>query len=562
MPATQPHIHDRAAAPGRRRPAFLAASLGAPWLGAVALALAADAPPSPEALCSGGTIGKIVVERVNVFDPKVPGEDHWAFRLVNSLHSPNFSRERMIRRVVTLREGEPCSLDRLEEAERDLRLLEFLQDAWVDPIAREGDRVTVRVRVRDAWSTRVRLSLSYWGGVSQTAVALYEVNLLGTGTNLGWEYQKDQDRIQRTLSLISPPALPKHFQFQLLRQNNSDGKVDAYEVMRPFYQLDARWAADILYRVNNSIEKVYVGPEVVDRYRLHDKTNMVEVGLAPSGFRDDQVRRWYFGVQHQRVDWSLEAPLGAVPNRPDLAPRRREQLETLFRYTWQRIDFRRVQFYNRATRVEDFDLGTAVELGGGLAAPVGDFNSGGFIKTVVRRGFDLGEGSFFVTSGSFEIAQSSGDWFDAVTQFTGAYYKRLAPLRTLVFQSEIDVGSELEGPKRFLLGADTGLRGYRSRAFSGESMVLLNLEHRWFTEWQWLHLIRPGLVAFLELGGAWDGRFSREVVHPDIGLGLRLAVLRSAHGTTLHFDVGYPLARGADPGNEKLRFTFVTANSF
>ena len=133
----------------------------AAWVLAAAAALAAEevlqppaGPPDPAALCAPGTsIGTIDVEVVNVFDTSIPAENRWIYRAANWVHSLNLPRVSRVRSLLIVRPGEPCDLERLAEAERELRNLPFLSDAWVEPVAREGDTLPVRQPQAEAVST-------------------------------------------------------------------------------------------------------------------------------------------------------------------------------------------------------------------------------------------------------------------------------------------------------------------------------------------------------------------------------------------------------------------------
>jgi hypothetical protein len=57
-------------------------------------------------------------------------------------------------------------------------------------------------------------------------------------------------------------------------------------------------------------------------------------------------------------------------------------------------------------------------------------------------------------------------------------------------------------------------------------------------------------------------RRSWEELHPDVGLGLRLAILESSGGTTLHLDAAAPLDPNGDVEEESVRFSFLTAATF
>lgn len=535
---------------------------------AAATATATNAVRDQEAarrqeLCVPGTvIGTIEVVRVNVFDPRVQGEDRLFFRVVNFLHSPNLTREGTIRRVIPIREGDPCDPQRLEETERDLRAMGFLQDAWVETVARRGNAVDVRVRVQDAWTTRLHVSANTQGGKSQTAVRLFEENLLGTGTTIGYESDHDQDRSTRTAQLSSAALLGRHLQFGLVSSSNSDGYDRSLTFGRPFWSLETPEMFQLDLRRLERDEKVYLGPDPVDVWRLRGEFEQVLYGIARPPLTGGRLVRWTFGVQHDRHAWAPSPAADPVVDRPDLRPRDHDLLMGRLDWEWRRVDYRRVQYVNRAVRVEDLDVGARAWVSVVASLPGLSKDRGGTLTATVQRGFAPGERTFLTIAGATEISRIGADWYNALTSVDLRWYRRLGTYQTVYVRGYVANGASLEGQRRLLLGGDTGLRGYKSRAFSGERLVLLDVEHRFFTPWEWLHIFRAGLVTFVEAGGAWDGGFSRSAIHPDVGVGLRLAILRSSHGTTLHFNVAAPLDRSADPEKKAVRFSFLTLTTF
>lgn len=513
-------------------------------------------------LCEAGTrIGRIDVVRVNVFDPKVPGENRFVYRLVNLLHRPNLTRPHTVRHLLTVRSGEPCTPERLEEAERELREFGFVQDAWVEVTGRRGDEVDLLVRVRDAWTTSLGLSASSQGGASQSSISLHEENLLGTGTRFGFERDSDQDRVERAFELYAPAVLPWRMELDLRNSDNSDGHQRAVRLERPFFSLETRFMFRVDQDEQMRVDKVYVGPDPVDFWSVDSRSGSALLGWSPRGLVDDRVSRLYFGVAHDRQQWAIDPNQDARLDRPDLAPSDRDLVLGHVAFEWQHVDFRRVRYLNLATRVEDFDLGTLFSARIRTSLPGLSKDSGGDLDLTVRRGFALKRHAFMTLRGGFRIARLNGEWRNALTTVDARYWRPLGTYQTFYARAFVGQGRGLDGQERFLLGGDTGLRGYRSRAFTGENQLLLTAEHRYFAPWELFHVLRVGLVGFAEVGAAWDGKLRRTDLHPDVGLGLRLAILRSSAGTTLHFNVAAPIG-GVDPGERRVRYSVLSATTF
>jgi hypothetical protein len=525
----------------------------------------ASAQTDPSTLCTpDAPIKSIEVERINVFDLQAEGENRKIFRAVNILHRPMLTRDFTVRALLTLRVGDPCTLERLSEAERALRAVRIFQDAWVEPIVRDPDGVIVRVRVRDAWSTRARVSFSSAGGADQSSFKVLEKNLFGTGLLLSWESRKDQDRTEKLVELRAPQLFGSRWQAVVLDGKNSDGRARELSIGLPFWKLDARqaFAADLQQR--SAEQKVYVGPDVVDRYDLDARGISGSFGWSPRGFVAGEVTRYALGLTWERMRWAPTAENGPVA-RPDLTPIDRDRLLFGGQWSWLRPEFRKLRYYNSARRVEDFDLGSTRQVALGLALPGYSEQRGGRLKADWTRGFAPSERALLLTSASFELDKIESEIVNQVLRAKVRWWNKPSELHVLYFEADAAFGQRMEGTTRFLLGGDNGLRGYRSRAFSGSESVLVTLEHRYFAPWELLHLFRVGLVSFVEAGAIWEEGepLSWARVHPDIGIGLRFEILRSSSDTTLQLNAAYPLDPNGDPEEgQKIQFSVITGKGF
>ena len=125
-----------------RRAAGLAgaALLLAGAAGAREMMLTPSAPP-------GSKVGEILVERVNVFDPTVMGEDWWPFRLANRIHYP--TRESVIRRELLFAPGEIWDPLKVIESERNLRANGSFRRVDIIPVERPDGRIDALVRSQE-----------------------------------------------------------------------------------------------------------------------------------------------------------------------------------------------------------------------------------------------------------------------------------------------------------------------------------------------------------------------------------------------------------------------------
>ncbi len=523
------------------------------------------APPDPAALCAPGTvIGAIDVVCVNVFDTSLPAENKWVYRAANWVHSINLTRESRVRSLLILRPGEPCDLERLAEAERELRNLPFLSDAWIEPIAREGNDVRVKVRVRDSWSTRIGISAGVAGGAGEASFRIVERNLLGTGVGLGWRYEKDIDRTLRTFDLYAPALTRQRWQVDALYSDNSDGYQRTLVVSRPFFSLDTPWNSVASYDRQQLEQKVYSNGEEVDLWRENYQGARAMVGWARPRDRNGSVLRWSGGVRQLVEEWERVDPARPVVV-PEIVPPDADAWLVEAGVEWILPRFVRTTFLDSGRRIEDVDLSTHVLLSAGRSV-AGPSESRAFeLEAAASTGFAFGQKNTLLIQVAQIVRMSGGDWYDVITTLGAQYYLKPAALHTTFLSFTASHGNDLPSTSQFLLGAENGLRGYAARQFDGDRMLLLQAEHRIFLSREWLRLVRLAFVGFVDVGAAWDSakRLSWSDLRPDAGLGVRISLLRGTKGAGLAAYAGYPLNRSGLPADEDgWQFTVFTFTGF
>jgi len=123
-----------------------------------------------------------------------------------------------------------------------------------------------------------------------------------------------------------------------------------------------------------------------------------------------------------------------------------------------------------------------------------------------------------------------------------------------------------ETGRRYLLVAvhtDNGLRGYPIRYQAGESLTMLNVEQRFFTDFYPWRLFRVGWAVFADAGrvGGRDPRAQPPLgTLYDVGAGLRLASPRASGRNVVHIDLAFPLNR--DSSIDSVQFVVETKGSF
>lgn len=433
------------------------------------------------------------------------------------------SRDSLIEKYLLFSVGDPLDPERLAETERNLRATGVFRYVRVRA---EGTRVIVETG--DAWTLLLRGALSNKGGVTTYQAGLEESNLLGTGRELRFLYDKGTERISRSFSFADPAFLRPYTLLRLLYSNLSDGTVYEGRLQRPFYSFDAPWAAGVFYRQADFQPKLYAGGEEAAQW-----TERQTVFRADGGLRLDHTassaRRILASVEW--TDTALGAG-GLGPPPPPTDPPRR----FLFLGVGLDVDERRWierTDVDKIGRVEDFNL-----------APVGRVELGFSPKVLGATG-----AARLALRGSVGTLLPSGF---ATASLTGETRYENGPQNALVgldlraiFQSGrwtlasrlgALAGWRLDPETQIYLDGETGVRAYRLHAVSGTGRAVANLELRTVFFYDVLKLVSFGAAAFCDAGVSWgdpDG-FWRLA---DAGVGLRFGLTRAAQMSLLRLDV-------------------------
>jgi outer membrane protein assembly factor BamA len=204
-----------------------------------------EIPSAAELEAAGATIGRIIIDKQNVFDPSKPGENKSIYRLANRWHI--ITRDAVIEQQLLFRTGDRFSQRMLEESERLLRANNYLFDAKILPIRYADGIVDIRVWTRDLWTLMPGFSVSRSGGENRTRVELSERNLLGRGVKLRVSYVKNVDRDSTSFE-YSDRNLGKSWTSVFFKySDSSDGGTTQFNLTRPFYALDSRWSTGVTF---------------------------------------------------------------------------------------------------------------------------------------------------------------------------------------------------------------------------------------------------------------------------------------------------------------------------
>jgi outer membrane protein assembly factor BamA len=502
-------------------------------------------------------IGEIYFNIGDIFNELDPREDKSLYRLANRLHIK--TRESAIRAQLLFTSGDRYSARLIQETERVLRRLDFIQDATIHPIAYDGQKVDLLVQTRDVWTLQPGFSYERKGGENATSIEVEEENLLGYGKSVKVEWSKDVERTAVLVQYRDPNVLWSRWRSELAYSINDDGRLRLINLDRPFYSLDSRWSAGGTLFDFSRVDPRYDLGEIVDEFRHEESFAEIRGGIS-AGLVNGWTRRWLAGFRYDHNEFAVE-PGRAPP--AELPPDRR------LAYPWVGLSFiedeyRTTQNLDQIGRLEDLYFGTSMGLTLGYASESLGSDRNAVIATAgARTALPFNERHLMFVDAAFSGRLESGDIADGLVSGNARYYWRWHPRATFFALASGEASEALDPEEQIQLGGDSGLRGYPLRYQTGTSRALLTLEQRVYTEWFPWRLFYIGGAMFFDMGRTWGrgavGAESRGWLK-DVGIGLRLGNARGAFGSVLHFDVAFPLDR--TPDIDSVQFIVETKQSF
>lgn len=506
---------------------------------------------------SGTVIGEVRVDTRDIFDLDDPDESGLFYRVINRLHP--VTRSQVVARMLLFKSGEKVSVQKIEETERLLRNLRVIHDVDIRPVARADGKVDIEVTTRDSWSLDLTGSYSRSGGNNKSSFGIRERNLLGTGLSVGYGHTSDIDRNGNQFEASYLQAFDGWTQLAYERGIFNDGSRTSFAVDRPFYALDTRHAVRASWIDDDRIDSIYNAGDVASEFRHHVEIADFAAGWSP-GLANGWARRFSVGF-HASDDAYREEP-GHTPTVP--MPIDHQVRAPYLRFELVEDDFVKVTNFNNIARPEFFGLGLHLQVQvGRTLESLGATSSDWLYSIQASNGMTFASGQQLL--GQAIVERRIASTATPMTQ-AGGVLQFYAPRRANVLYYGSLAADRVRGggvADQLLLGGLEGLRGYPSRYQAGENRVVANLEARWYSDWYLWRFIRIGAAGFVDAGRAWGGPNQNTVNGgwlSDVGVGLRLAIDRTARANVLHLDVAVPLQRA--PGIKSVQFLVKTELTF
>ena len=499
-------------------------------------------------------IGRIIIETVDVYSSP-EAQNGFFYRAAARLHVE--TRGSIIRKFLLFREGDVYAPSRLEETERNLRAQHYLKSASVTAQPPHDGVVDVLVSTQDAWSIAPETQAGSKGGTSTYGATVSEGNLLGLGKaiSLGWDKQVDRTRIAFDYS--DPMFFKGYWDTRVTYGHTSDGNDHRLALRRPFYSFSTPWAMELSFLGFRRDDRLYTESFTSARFAHEMRRAVASWGWAinPS---DTVANRIVTGLRFDRDRFATRETFAASTPPPDRD----------YRYLFARFDhaennFVKMNFINKDVRFEDFNLGRQYSVEAAVSPRItGARVNSGFTSVTYSDGVCTGPSGFILPSASIQ-SRFDGGVRNAIVRGSIYGVKRTGDTHPSTFVGRIAInnGWRLDGEDQFFADGATGLRGYRTHAFSGSRSIVINAEQRLYLGRELLQLYSPGIVAFADAGNATYGGLAELMrLKIDVGLGIRIGLPRTPKNL-FRLDLAYALNRDAR-GKRGLLVSFSSGQAF
>jgi hypothetical protein len=518
-----------------------------------------DVPSGKKLEETGARIGRIFLDKENVFDTSREDEDRFLYRIANRWHV--LTRDSVLRQQLLFREGDLYSERLVAESARILRRNEYLYTAVVEPLRYDNGTVDIVVRTRDLWTLIPGISVSRSGGQNKSRVSLSESNLLGRGSRVRLSYREDVDRESTNFEFSDEHLGASWLSFYVGLSDSSDGNTGRLRAEKPFYALDTRrsWGLELLDDLRE--DRLYDIGEEIAEYR-HESDFYTAFGGWSAGLKDGWVRRWTAGIVYDNQRFS------DVPDPdPDLLTVVPESRRLVYPFIGLQIledRFTTTSNRDQIGRTEDFNLGRQLRARLGYASEGLGSDRNSIIYAVdASRGYGDINRKALILSADASGRIDDGSSANSKMGIGARYYNQITSKRLFFMTLDVHRGHNLDLDNPLEIGGDVGLRGYPLRYQSGDASVLFTIEQRYFTDWYPFRLARVGGAVFADIGRTWGENpveGSSLGWLRDIGFGLRLGPTRGGAGDVIHLDIAFPL--DGDPSIDKVQILLESKGSF
>lgn len=552
-------------------------------------AIAQEPPADPQAGsgCEGAVITHVFVDNHSIFE--VPPADsagaqsrmrRFAGWVVNRVHVR--TRASFIQDEVLFRAGDCFDPLLLEESERILRALPFIDDAHVYSVPVADDEVHVIVDTRDDWSLKLDVRPEWDDGLRITHISATEENFFGTGTLFGIYLTNRDEQRDLGAQLRTERLAGTRLDGQFSGGRTRTGVFFTESLAYPFVGEVGQWAFVESFALREDLFR-YAGPAgalftnaslpIETRYgeltlgrRLGTPGDLTVLGGGLS-WEDVRFDRFPGGVEVvSGFDFSQRRAADSATVEtlsPHVTPRKGAYLNVL-------AGKRNIRFITRrgldAIRGEqDIRVGTQVLFALGTSLTRRESSVGGDGRELrARLGWFAGAAGrswVFNTELSVEGARfradgaTSGDYQDILGEFETYFYwhpggpprvTEEIPRHTFVIGVSGAGGWNNTLPFQITLGGPFGVRGYDREDYPAAHRVVIHAEDRIVLDGPFRDVFDLGITLFADAGAGWRGDVpfgTDSGLRTSVGAGLRMAFPSGARNV-VRLDLAVPVEKG------------------
>lgn len=497
----------------------------------------------------GQTISRLAFITLPVFNEDDPEEDRGLYRLVNRLHIP--TRMTPIRRQLLVRPGDAIDDDYIRESERILRDANYLYDAMILPGQVCPDGVELLVVVRDVWTLKLNASLKRTGGANTSSFSISDDNILGYGHSLSLAYGKTPERESTSIAYESRHLVDGHTRLALDYSDNSDGDAKGFAFERPFYALDARWAAGVSAS-NSALRQSIEANGIKTNEYDHDSSEAeAYFGVSP-GQRNRVAHRFSAGFTRSTDRYSNQDPVYTDPLPAD----------QVLAYPWLEYagvenNYLTTSNYTQMFRNEDLQIGATWTIRVGSASEESGSTERAWISRLAYTHTpSVGTNHLVQTEANADLfwIRDDSELQNSLYSWKIDYTHFLDERNRWYALGQLDAGVNLDEAHQLTAGGEIYLRGYPNYWQRGDRRAVASAERRHYFKVHVLNLIRIGAAAFVDMGQAWDSDGDIEQsdnVLINAGIGLRLTSSKANSNRVLHMNIAFPLTDRKDAGDHQ-----------
>lgn len=482
-------------------------------------------------------IGRISIDRENVFDLSDPKQNQFPYTWANKLHI--VTREECVRRDLLFREGDLYTPQVIEESERLLRTRPIFRFVSIKADPPVNGLVDVHIQTKDVWTTSLELDYGYAGGKNLYQFGILEHNFLGTGNRVGVFAKQDIDRFIRGATYEDPHILGSRW--KLFGGYGKDEKGAEWEgdLDLPYDSVLTPHAAGVHYHHSDNQDRLFEDGDESELFQ-HLEVNRSVFASAAVDANLERAHRLGVEYQDQKDQFS-----DIVMIQPEPTPVDRRVTGVLATYQFFQNDFDKRRGIRTFDRDEDINFGwNWIVKAGPELRRLGASQDGALGETRATRTWRTGEKSLLYTAAEIDGRLENGRVEDGVLQLNvESIVPEIFCNGIFSLRGEAELGKNLPAETQFLLGGENGLRAYSVRQFSGSRKLFFSAENRWNLMYDWMNLVHVGWAVFADSGGVWREQEAIRLneFKNDAGVGFRFSPSRAFTSSLIRIDLAYAM---------------------